>query len=78
MSTLNNRKKFGPQRSGMTHAQWRQAQRVRSGARWFFNRSLAKPGINCSRSNPSTYCVGRNAAKRKARAAAESLRSAWR
>lgn len=55
MSTITNRKKFGPQRSGMTHEAWRKAQGVwrKSVARLFFSHG--------------TYNAGRNKAKRERR-----------
>lgn len=76
MSTLNNRKKHGPQRSGMTHAQWRRVQSLAPRWRWFFD--IGKPGVNCTRTNPHTYNVGRNAAKRRRREASAYLRAVSR
>ena len=75
MSTLSNKYKFGPQRNGMTHEQWRASRRVRSGARMFFERGMGKPGVNCTAQNQTTYNVGRNKAKREARAALKARAS---
>lgn len=75
MSTIHNRTKHGPQQSGMTHAQWRAAQRVRSGARWFFRAGMGKPGVNCTKQNQTTYYVGHNEAKREARASRRANRA---
>ena len=75
MSTLRNRSKHGPQQSGMTHAQWRAAQRVGSGSRWFFRAGMGEPGVNCTAQNRTTYVVGRNKAKREARASRRANRA---
>lgn len=68
MSTLGNRKKFGPQRSGMTHAKWRAVQALHPGGRRVFNAYMGKPGVNCTPHNKTTMCLNRNAMKRKRRA----------
>lgn len=62
MSTLRNRTKAEPQRSGMTHAKWIEVQSIhrKSAGRW-----LHLGG---------TYKVGRNEAKRtKIRVLAEAM-----
>lgn len=67
MSTLRNRTKAEPQRSGMTHAKWREVQSIgkKSKARYVYGPVVGKPG---------TYNVGRNEAKRtKIRVLAEAM-----
>lgn len=67
MSTLRNRTKAEPQRSGMTHAKWREVQSIakKSKARYVYGSVIGKSG---------TYNVGRNEAKRaKARVLAEAI-----
>lgn len=63
MSTLRNRTKAEPQRSGMTHAKWRANRNIansKSAARWIIR--------------GGTYNVGRNEAKRtKIRVLAEAM-----
>lgn len=69
MSTLRNRTKAEPQRSGMTHAKWREVQSIakKSKARYVYGSIISKPG---------TYNVGRNAAKRARAAILADLKGA--
>lgn len=61
MSTLRNASKFGPQRSGMTHAKWLANQTIHkeSGTRVIHQSAVL-----------GTYNVGRNAVKRVKKAVA--------
>lgn len=80
MSTLRNRIKAEPQRSGMTHAKWREVQSIhtKSGAKMLHE--SCRP-VSISPEYPrgimvtgGTYNVGRNEAKRtKIRVLAEAM-----
>jgi hypothetical protein len=79
MSTLRNRTKADPQRSGMTHAKWRAVQALQPTKRmlhesakyvtWANGHSLQTP---IKVVTGGTYNVGRNAAKRARRLAARA------
>jgi hypothetical protein len=76
MSTLRNRTKAAPQRSGMTHAKWQAVQALQPAAR-MLHESARYVGYATGHESKTpikavtggTYNVGRNAAKRAARAA---------
>lgn len=68
MSTLRNRTKHDPQRSGMTHAKWREVRSIgrKSVARYIWGPTAVNK--NFPGGLPDTYNVGRNATKRATRA----------